>query len=234
MTTPVPIAVISALAVREAYLELFPRFEEASGHEIAVTWTGTGDIRKRMAAGETCDLVITSTDGLVELLKAGVVMLATVTPLASCGMGAAVRSDAIAPDISTVEGLKAALLSAKSIGRSSGPSGAYLERLCEQFGIGAEVSAKTRIVPSGDTVATQLANGEVELGFQQVPELLHDERIAFAGPLPAEIQQLTTFSAAIHRAAQEPEAAKALLAFLTSPDAEAIVRHHGLEPAERP
>ena len=231
MTTPTAIKVLSALAVREAYLELFPQFETSTGHSITVTWTGTGDIRKRMAAGEPYDLVITSADGMAELLKAGLVMLGTVTPLVTCGIGAAVRAGAPVPDFSTVDGLKAALLAAKSIGRSSGPSGTYLERLCEQFGIAEEVNAKTRIVPSGATVATQLASGEAELGFQQIPELIHDESMTFVGPLPDPVQHLTTFSAGAHRSAQEAEAAKALIAFLVSPEAVAVVRHHGLEPA---
>ena len=172
MTTPTAIKVLSALAVRELS-ELFPQFETSTGHSITVTWTGTGDIRKRMAAGEPYDLVITSADGMT-LLKAGLVMLGLVTPLVTCGIGAAVREGAPS-DFSTVDGLKAALLAAKSIGRSSGPSGTYLERLREQFGIAEEVNAKTRIVPSGATVATQLASGEAELGFQQIPELIHDE-----------------------------------------------------------
>lgn len=231
MTESAPINVISALAVREACLELFPQFEAASGHPINVTWTGTGDIRKRMASGETCDLVITSSDGLAELLKAAVVMLGTVTPLVTCGMGAAVRAGAPVPDIGTVQGLRDALVAAESVGRSSGPSGLHLERVCEDLGIGEQVAAKTRIIPSGQTVATQLASGEVDLGFQQVPELLHDEAITFVGPLPPGVQNTTIFSAGIHRAAQEPEAAKALLAFLGSADTVAIFRHHGLEPA---
>ena len=144
MTESAPINVISALAVREACLELFPQFEAASGHPINVTWTGTGDIRKRMASGETCDLVITSSDGLAELLKAAVVMLGTVTPLVTCGMGAAVRAGAPVPDIGTVQGLRDALVAAESVGRSSGPSGLHLERVCEDLGIGEQVAAKTR------------------------------------------------------------------------------------------
>jgi len=228
MTGPTEIRVLSSLATKEAYLELVPQFERQTGRKVTTTWAGTVDIMKRMAAGETYDLVIVSSTAGDDLIKQGKIKAPRVD-LAKTGIGVAVRAGAPKPDISSGTAIKKALLAAKTVGYSTGPSGVYLMGLFERLGIAAEVKAKTRQVPSGGTVGTILASGEAELGFQQVSELVHFSGVDFVGPLPPEIQHVTVFSAGIHTNAKAPEAARALLDFLIAPAARTVIQKHGLE-----
>ena len=228
MTGPTEITVLSSLATKEAYLELVPQFERRTGRKVTTTWAGTVDIMKRMAAGEIYDLVIVSSTAVDDLIKQGKVKGPRVD-LAKTGIGVAVRAGAPKPDISSGTAIKKALLAAKTVGYSTGPSGVYLMGLFERLGIAAEVKAKTRQVPSGGTVGTILASGEAELGFQQVSELVHVSGVDFVGPLPPEIQHVTVFSAGIHTNAKAPEAARALLDFLIAPAARTVIQKHGLE-----
>ncbi|HEY0572135.1 MAG TPA: substrate-binding domain-containing protein [Enterovirga sp.] len=224
------IKVLSSLAIREAYLELVPEFEKASGHRVATTWTGTVDIRKRMAAGEIYDLVIMTRDGIEALTGEGKIVPGSGVDLVKVGIGIAVREGAAKPDVSSPAALKAALLAAKTIGYSTGPSGVYLQGLFERMGIGAQVKDKVRTVPSGEVIGDAIVRGDVEIGFQQISELVSFPGIAFLGPLPAEIQHISVFAGGIHTAAQNPAAAKALIAHLTSAAAVQVIRSHGLEP----
>ena len=228
MTGPTEIRVLSSLATKEAYLELVPQFERQTGRKVTTTWAGTVDIMKRMAAGETYDLVIVSSTAGDDLIKQGKIKAPRVD-LAKTGIGVAVRAGAPKPDISSGTAIKKALLAAKTVGYSTGPSGVYLMGLFERLGIAAEVKAKTRQVPSGGTVGTILASGEAELGFQQVSELVHFSGVDFVGPLPPEIQHVTVFSAGIHANAKVPEEARALLNFLIAPAARTVIQKHGLE-----
>jgi molybdate transport system substrate-binding protein len=224
------IKVLSSLAIREAYLELVPGFEKASGHRVATTWTGTVDIRKRMAAGEIYDLVIMTRDGIEALTGEGKIVPGSRVDLVKVGIGIAVREGAAKPDVSSPAALKAALLAARTIGYSTGPSGIYLQGLFERMGIGAQVKDKVRTVPSGEVIGDAIVRGDVEIGFQQISELVSFPGIAFLGPLPAEIQHISVFAGGIHTAAQNPAAAKALIAHLTSAAAVQVIRSHGLEP----
>ena len=228
MTGPTEITVLSSLATKEAYLELVPQFERRTGRKVTTTWAGTVDIMKRMAAGQTYDLVIVSSTAVDDLIKQGKVKGPRVD-LAKTGIGVAVRAGAPKPDIGSGLAIKKALLAAKTVGYSTGPSGVYLMGLFERLGIAAEVKAKTRQVPSGGTVGTILASGEAELGFQQVSELVHVSGVDFVGPLPPDIQHVTVFSAGIPTNAKAPEAARALLDFLIAPAARIVIQKHGLE-----
>ena len=230
MPNPVEIKVISSLATREAYLELAPQFERATGHKIATTWAGTVDIMKRMAAGESYDLVMISSSSLDDLIKQGKIVAGSRLDLAKTGIGVAVRAGAPKPDLGSGEALKKALLAAKSVGLSTGPSGVYLGELFQRMGIAAEVQAKTRQVPSGGTVGPLVASGEAEIGFQQVSELVHVAGIDFVGPLPPDVQLITVFSCGVQTGAKHPDAARALAAFLMTPAAVAVLKKHGLEP----
>jgi molybdate transport system substrate-binding protein len=227
----VEIKVLSSLATREAYLEMVPQFEKSNGHTVATTWAGTTDIMKRMAAGEIYDLIISSNKSLDELVKLGNIAAGSQITLAQCGIGIAVRAGAPKPDVSSPEAFKQAMLAAKTVGYSTGPSGVYLAGLFEKMGIGDAVKAKTRQVPSGQTVGPIIASGEAEIGFQQVSELAHAEGIDYIGPLPAAIQSITVFQAGVHASAPHADMAKALVAFLTSPAARGVMRSHGLETA---
>jgi len=229
MASPVEIKVLSSIATREAYLQLVPQFERTTGHKVATTWAGTTDIMKRMAAGERYDLVMISSAELDELITQGKIVAGSRVDIAKSGIGVAVRAGASRPDISSGEALKQALLAAKTVGYTSGPSGVYMASLIERMGIAAEVKPKHRGVPSGGTVGTIVASGEAEIGFQQVSELVHIPGIDFIGPLPPDVQHVTVFSSGIHVGATNPDAAKALVTFLTAPPAHSAIKAAGLD-----
>ena len=224
------IKVLSSLAHREAYLELVPQFERGKGHKVSTTWAGTADIMKRLAAGEVFDLIIVSSISVDELIKQGKIA-GPRADLAKTGIGVAVRAGAPKPDIGSADALKKALLAAKTVGYSTGPSGVYLVKLFERMGIADAVKAKTRQIPSGGTVGPIIASGDAEIGFQQISELVHVPGVDFVGPLPPEIQHITTFSCAIQSAATNPEAARELVKFLTAQPADPVFKKHGLDRA---
>jgi molybdate transport system substrate-binding protein len=142
----------------------------------------------------------------------------------------AVRKGAPKPDISTVDALKKTLLAAKSIGYSTGPSGVYVLAMFQKLGIATEVTPKLKQTPTGVFVGSIVASGEVELGFQQVSELMHFPGLDYVGPLPAEVQLVTVFSSGIQTGAKEVDATKALVKFLTAPAAASAYTKRGLEP----
>jgi molybdate transport system substrate-binding protein len=226
----VEITVMSSGAVKEAYLEPVPQFEQASQNKVVTLWTGTADMMKRLKAGEQVDLVIVGSDSLDELMRLGKVEPGSRVDFVKSGVGVAVRAGAPKPDISSGDALKRTLLAATSIGYSSGPSGVYLEGLFQRMGITEQLRPKLRQTPSGVPVGEILAKGEVEIGFQQVSELIHVRGIDFVGALPSDIQQVTIFSTGIHTGATQREAAKAWVRFLTSPAAVPVIRKNGLEP----
>jgi len=222
--------VMSSLATKEAYLELVPQFQRTSGHKVETSWVGMVDILKRIKGGEATDLVIGSAAAVDELTQAGK-LAAPRVDIARSGVGVAVRAGAPRPDISSGEAVKKALLKAKSIAYSSGPSGVYLAKLFEKWGVASELKPKITQTPPGVAVGTLIARGEIELGFQQVSELKPIAGIDLIGPLPADIQTITTFCGAPHAATKQAAAARALLAFLASPAAAPVIRRHGMEPA---
>ena len=229
MANAAEIRVLSSNAIKEAYLELVPQFEKASEHKVTTTWAPTVDIMKRMAAGETFDLVIMSADGIEKLIADGK-LVGSRTDLVKSGIGIAVRQGAAKPDVSSRDAVIKALRAAKSISYSTGPSGLYLAGLFERLGIADEVKPKLKVVTPGVPVGTLVASGEAEIGFQQISELLPVAGIEYLGPLPADIQHTTVFAGALHTGATHSEAAKALVKFITAPAAVPVIRSKGLEP----
>jgi molybdate transport system substrate-binding protein len=219
---------MASAAFREAFLELVPQFERASGHKVTTLWVPSVQMMTRLKGGETVDLVILSAASLDELVTAGII--ARRVDLARSGIGVAVRAGAPKPDISSGEAVKRAVLAAKSVVYSTGPSGIYLAGLFERMGIAGQVKAKLKQV-QGEPAGGVVARGEAEIGFQQVSELLPVPGIDIVGPLPPDIQQITAFSAGLHVAATEADAAKALVQFLTAPAAAPVIRKKGMEPA---
>jgi molybdate transport system substrate-binding protein len=224
------VKVLASNALKEAYLELVPAFERTTEHKVTTTWAGTNDIKKRMAAGETYDLVIMAGPSLDELIQQGKVVAGSRVDLAKSGVGVAVRAGAPKPDISSGEAVKRALLAAKSIAHSSGPSGVYLSELFQRMGIADEIKPKIMQTTPGLPVGEVVARGDAEIGFQQVSELLPIAGIDYLGPLPADIQHVTVFSGGIHTGAKEPDAAKALVKFITAPAAVPVIKKKGMEP----
>ena len=222
------IKVMASAAFREAYLELVPQFERASGHKVTTLWVPSVQMMSRLKGGETVDVVILSAASLDELIQAGII--GDRVDLAKSGVGVAVRAGAAKPNISSGEALKRAVLAARSVVYSTGPSGIYLAGLFQRMGIAEQVKTKLKQV-QGEPAGAVVARGEAELGFQQVSELLPVSGIDLVGPLPPDVQQITTFSAGLHVKAKELDAAKALVKFLTAPAAAPLIRSKGMEPA---
>ena len=222
------IKVMLSAAFKEAYLELVPPFERGSGHKVENLWVPSVQMMNRLKGGETVDLVILSAAALEDLRQAGIV--SERTDLAKSGIGVAVRAGAPRPDISSGAALKRAVLAAKGIAYSTGPSGIYLIGLFQRMGIAEKIQGKIRQV-QGEPAGGVVARGEAELGFQQMSELLPVPGIDFVGPLPPDVQEITIFSAGLHARAPHPDAARALIKHLTAPAAAPVIRKKGMEPA---
>ena len=221
------------------YAELGPAFERASGHRLITTrGPSMGDspeaIPARLARGETADVVILDGEAADELIKRGVLRAGSKIDLARSRIGMVVRAGAAKPNIDSVDAFRKILLAAKSIGYSDSASGTYLSTtLFAQLGVADQVAGKSRKVrgpPSGEPVAAVVARGEVEIGFQQVSELLHVPGVTFVGPIPSELQPGFSFAGAITSAARQSDAALALLRFLASPDVASTIVKAGLTP----
>jgi molybdate transport system substrate-binding protein len=224
------IKVLSTQATEQAYRELAPLFEKASGHKLTTIFTGTLDVQKRIAAGETYDIILMAGPAIDAFIKAGTIVPGSRIDIARSGVGVAVKAGAPKPDISTTEAVKKTLLAAKSIGYSTGPSGVYLTGLFQRLGVADAIKGKLKQTPTGVFVGNIVASGEAEIGFQQVSELAHFEGVDFVGPLPADIQEVTVFSAGLQAGTKEAEAAKAWLKFLTAPEHAAAFTSRGLTP----
>jgi molybdate transport system substrate-binding protein len=217
------------------YNELTPQFEKASGHVVKTAYgasmgNATDSIPSRLARGEPVDVVILARPALDQLVADGKVVPGSQVDLVRSSIGMAVRKGMPKPDISTVEALKRTLLAAPSIAYSASASGTYYEtEMLKNLGLEAQVKPKSRRILS-ERVGTVVARGDAELGLQQVSELLPIEGIDFIGVLPPEVQRVTVFSAGISTTAREPEAARALIRFFTSPAAAPSISKSGLEP----
>lgn len=221
------------------YAELGPKFEKATGHHLVTTrGPSLGDspeaIPTRLSRGESADMVIIDGNSVDELAKRDLVQGDSKVVLALSQIGMVVREGAPKPDIGTVDALRKTLLAAKSVAYSDSGSGTYLStKGFDKLGIAAEVLPKSRKVrgpPSGEPVAAVVARGEAEVGFQQVSELINVPGVTLVGPIPAEVQPGFTFSGALTKNAKEAEAAKALIRFLSSPEAAPVVEKLGLKP----
>ena len=230
MAQAAEIKVLSTQATEEAYKELVPQFEKASGHKVSTIFTGTLGVMKRLSDGEAYDLLVMSRQSIDELSQSGKVVARSRTDVAKSGVGVAVTKGKPKPDISSVDALKKTLLSAKSIGYSTGPSGVYVVTMFQKLGIADEIKPKLKQTPTGVFVGSIIASGEAEIGFQQVSELTFFPGIDYVGPLPAEVQLITVFSAGIQAGAKQADAAKSLMSFISAPAAAAVYKKHALDP----
>jgi molybdate transport system substrate-binding protein len=222
---------ISSMAMRHVLAELGETYEQRSGHAVSVVAVGGVDAARRVKDGEAFDFVVLADEAIERLAADGSIVPASRTDLARSGVAVAVRAGATRPDVSTESAIRDAVLCAGSIGYSTGPSGAHLVHLFERWGIADAIASRIVQASPGVPVGTLLARGEVELGFQQLSELMHLPGVDVIGPLPPEIQVTTVFSAAVCTASSDPAAVRELLSFLASPDADAAKRRHGMEPA---
>lgn len=226
-----PIRIISSMATRQVLADLVQQFEQQSRARVLVESVGGVDAAKRVRAGEAFDGVVLAANVIDELQAEGHLLAGARTDLAHSGVAVAVRAGATRPDISTADAVRAAVLSAASISLSTGPSGVALSRLFERWGIAASIAPRMVQAPPGVPVGSLVADGKVELGFQQLSELMHLKGITVLGPLPPEIQINTTFSGGVASKSSQPASVRALLAWLASPAAADIKRRHGMEPA---
>jgi molybdate transport system substrate-binding protein len=223
--------VLSTLAVMGAMRELAALYETRNGTRIAADFSPTVALLERLRANEAADIAILTAQGIDDLIREGVIQPGTRTDVALSFVGIAVKSGAPKPDISSVDKFRTTLLTARSVAYSKiGASGIFFASLIERLGIADEINAKAVIVPSGFT-AERVASGEAELAVQQISELMVVSGIEVAGPLPAEIQTVATFSAGLLAASEQVEKARALLHFLASPVIAPVLRRTGLEPA---
>ena len=226
----VEITVLSTQATEQAYRELLPQFEKASGHTVKTTFTGTLDARKRIAAGQPFDLLIMASPDIDAFIKSGTLVAGSRIDLAKSGVGIGVKAGAPKPDIATTAAFKKTLLAAKSIGYSTGPSGNYVIGLFDRLGIADQVKPKLKQTPTGVFVGSIVASGDVEIGIQQVSEMSHFTGVDYVGPLPADIQQTTIFASGIAANAKQAAAAKAWVKFITQPSSAPAFKKRGMEP----
>jgi molybdate transport system substrate-binding protein len=224
---------ISSMATRQLLSELLALYAQQGGCQMALESVGGVDAAKRVQAGEVLDVVFLASDAIDKLIASGQLDGSTKVNLADSGVALAVRAGAQEPDISSAEAVRQAVLDARCISYSTGPSGVALAKLFEAWGIAGQLQGRIVTPPPGVPVGTLVAKGEVELGFQQLSELIHLKGISLLGNLPDAIQITTTFSAAIAKASPNAAQAGALLQFLRSDQAAAAIRKQGMEPAPR-
>jgi molybdate transport system substrate-binding protein len=222
--------VLSSNGVHSVMVDMVPAFERATGHKISIDYNTANQVIDRLKAGESADLVIITRPTADGLIKEGKIIKGTDKILGRSGVGVAIRAGLPKPDISTPEALKRALLEAKSITfTKTGGSGIHFMKVAERLGIADQVNAKAK-VPEGGAVGPLVARGDAEMAVQQIPELMAVKEIQYVGPLPKELQTSTVFTTGVMTDARQPEAAKALIDFLTTPAAVSAFKAKGLEP----
>ncbi|WP_048441351.1 substrate-binding domain-containing protein [Caenimonas sp. SL110] len=219
------------MATRGVLAQLLAAWQDQSGQPVMMESVGGVDAAKRVQAGEAMDLVVLASDAIDKLVNAGSVVAGSRVDLVHSGVAVAVRAGQPHPDISSEQGVRDAVLKATSIGYSTGPSGTALLKLFDGWGIAADIAPRLVQAPAGVPVGALVAKGEVELGFQQLSELMHRPGIDVVGPLPPEIQITTTFSAGVCAASTRAGEVRALLAFLASPQSAQAKQSHGMDPA---
>jgi molybdate transport system substrate-binding protein len=228
------VKVFSTIGVQAALEELTPKFEKASGHKLNITWATAAVLVKRIQGGETADLMVLTKQGLETMVKENKATSGADAVFASSGMAMVVKKGAPKPDISTPEAFKQALLKAKTISYSNpehgGASGVYLAKLIERMGIADQMKGKTIYPPPSGNAGKLAASGEAELAIQQEPEVMAAEGAEMVGPLPAEINNITTYAAGPGAGTTQGDAANALIKFMHTPEAAAVFKKRGLKP----
>jgi molybdate transport system substrate-binding protein len=217
--------------VKAVVLDLLPELERAAAAKLDITWASTNMLMDEIGKGASGDLAILTDEAIDDLIRQGKIVAGSRVDLARSAIGIAVRQGAPKPDISSAGALRQALLAARAIAYSkTGISGVYFPTVLERLGIAAQVASKVIIPSPGVPVGEVVAKGDAEIGVQQISELLPVPGIAIVGPLPAELQKLTVFSAGLFVGAKEPQAAKKLVAMLTSAGAKPLYVRKGMEP----
>jgi molybdate transport system substrate-binding protein len=214
-------------ALATVLAEVGPEYERLTGQRLRVVSDLPAGFERRAAARAPFDLLISGSATVDEWIRAGRLLGASCTDLARSGIGVAVRAGAPKPELGSVEALRDALLQAKSIAYLRAGSGLYLDTLVQQLGLEDQLRPKTRR-PTGDSVATLVADGEVELGLVVLTQILTTPGVELAGPLPREVQSHITFSAGISTNSHAPGPARKLIEFLQGSEARRVIRAQGM------
>lgn len=232
--TAAEISVWCPPALRSAMVEIVPRFEQASGHKLAIRWEVMPRMKREIDAGAAFDVAILTADLVDQTIAEGRLDPATRTVIARTGAGLAVRQGAAKPDIASVAGFKRTLLDAKSIGYTSeGASGNAFLAVLERLGIAADIRPKLRAFAGGGATVRPVASGDVDMAVTTIPGILEVPGAELVGPLPAELQTYVEFTAGVGSAAHDAAAARTLIAFLTGPAAAATMAAKGIGLPER-
>jgi molybdate transport system substrate-binding protein len=226
------IRMISAMALHATWLELMPQYEKASGDKVTIVWSPGLEVAHKIESGEKADIAVLAAAGIDDLIRKGFLADGSRVTLVNSLIGIAIRPGAARPDLTSVATFRKSLLDAGSIVLSAGTSSIYLRKLFQNMGIASEMQAKLYRSPDGRTenVANVLRRGDAGLGFQQVSELIDEKGIQLVGPIPRDVQEVTVWSAGLYRDAPNAVRARALIRFIRSPQATAIIRKHGLDP----
>ena len=226
-----PLTIISSMATKALLADLLAQYATRSSQAVTVESVGGIDAAKRVQAGEAFDLVVLAGNAIGQLTEAGKLVAGSRADIVRSGVAIAVRAGAPRPAIATEDDIKQAVMKASSLSYSTGPSGVALAKLFERWGIADEIASRIVQAPPGVPVGSLVADGRVELGFQQLSELMSLPGIDVLGPLPDAIQIITTFSGGVSVTSTQADAARALLAFMASPAVVETKRRNGMEPA---
>jgi molybdate transport system substrate-binding protein len=228
------IKVLTAGAYRQVVDALVPDFEKHTGNKVTVDNGTTGQLTKRIEGGEAFDVLVITPAVVDQMIASGKLAAGTHVKLASVGVGVVVKEGAPKPDVSTVEAFKSALLAAKSVAyidpASGGSSGIYIDKLLVKLGIADQIKPKAKLKQGGH-VADLIASGEAELGIHQISEIVPVKGVTLVGPLPKEIQSTTTYAAGLSASAKDKDAVGELIKYLSGPDAAAVLKSKGMDPA---
>jgi molybdate transport system substrate-binding protein len=237
MTQPAAAAEIKVLttgAFKSVVVALIPEFEKATGHKVVLDNGTVGQLQQRVNGGETFDVLVLSPGGINDYIKSGKIADGTRVLLAKVGVGVMVKEGAPKPDISSVEAFKQTLLKASTVGyidpASGGSSGIYVDGLLTKLGIADQIKPKAKLQKGGH-VSDLVKAGTAEIGIHQISEIVGQAGVTLVGPLPAEIQNFTTYAAGVSATSAQAEAAKAFLKVLSGPSAAAVLKSKGMENA---
>lgn len=229
------IKVFSTIGVKSVLEELIPKFEKSSGHTLNVTWSTAALLTKRVETGEQADALVLIKNNVESLLKEGKIVPGTETLFGQSIFAVGIKTGTPKPDISTPEAFKKSLLSAKGVSYSNpasgGASGVYIAKQIDKMGIADQLKDKTKFPPSGGFSGTLLISGDADMAIQSKPELLSIPGVEVIGPLPGDMAFTVVYAAGVQSGAAQADAAKAFVNFLKSPEAQAVFKAKGYDPA---
>ena len=228
--TDTALKLASSMATRELLAALVAKFQQDTGQAVTAEAAGGVEVARRVEQGEQFDVVVLAANAIDKLVDAGRVVTGSRVDLVQSGVAIAVRAGAQHWPVNNEAEVRAAVLAARSVSFSTGPSGVYLEQLFQRWGILDIVRPRIVVPPPGVPVGSLVSTGQAELGFQQLSELMNLQGIELLGPLPPEIQTLTVFSGGVCAASARPGAGRTLLTYMAADAVAELKRRHGMEP----